>query len=314
MPSVQFTALVIINPRSRRGGDAEFSDCLSLLEENGIRLIKVKSHGSKETGELITMHRQRIDLVILAGGDGTVSSAAETLYRYKLPFAILPLGTANDLARSLELPTDISGACRSIAVNRRHKIDLAVVNGRYFFNAANIGLGVKVTHELTPEIKKRWGVLSYLKALFNAMQRKQVFRAAVTIDGKRYKLKSMHIAVGNGRYYGGGNIIDENASINDGLLCLYSLKPQSFWSLLLLSPLLRNGKQRLTQRTFCATGRRIEIKTRKSMEIDADGEPVTHTPAVFEVLPDALEVISPGVEGSKKPAEQARQTENPLPA
>ena len=314
MPPNPFTALVIINPRSRRGSDAEFSDCVSLLTQKGLKIIKVQSHGARLMGELIAMHRGRVNLVVLAGGDGTVSSAAEALYQYKLPFAILPMGTANDLARSLKLPTDLPDACQAIIANRRQKIDLAVVNGRYFFNAANLGLGVKVTHELTPEIKRRWGVFSYLKALFSAMHRKEVFRAIVTIDGKVHRMKSMHIAVGNGRYYGGGNIIDENATINNGLLCLYSLKPQNFWNLLILAPLLRNGKQRRAPTIFRATGRRIEIRTRRPMEIDADGEPVAHTPAIFEVLPKALEVIAPGVEAPEKPVEQKQQTESGVPA
>src|SRR5690606_7881023 len=109
--------------------------------------------------------------------------------------------------------TDLPAACQAIVANHRQKIDLAVVNDHYFFNVANLGLGVRVTHELTPEIKKRWGVFSYLKALSSAMRRKEVFSATVTVDGKVHRIKSMHIAVGNGRYYGGGNIIDENATI-----------------------------------------------------------------------------------------------------
>lgn len=314
MPQPPLTALVIVNPRSRRGSDAEFSDCLDKLTQRGFKIIKVQSHGARQTGELITMHRGRVNLVVLAGGDGTISSAAEALYQCQLPFAILPLGTANDLARSLKLPTDLPEACQTIAANRRQKIDLAKVNGRYFFNAANLGLGVQVTQELTPEIKKRLGVLSYLKALFGALRRKEVFRVTIIIDGKVHRMKSMHIAVGNGRYYGGGNIIDEDATINDGLLCLYSLKPQNFWNLLILAPLLRNGKQRLAPKIFRATGRRIEIRTHRPMEIDADGEPAAHTPAIFEVLPKALEVIAPGVDAPEKPVEQKKETDIGVPA
>lgn len=315
MPQKSLTALVIVNPRSRRGSDAEFSDCLDQLTQHGLKIIKVQSHGARQTGELIAMHRGRVNLVVLAGGDGTISSAAEALYQCKMPFAILPLGTANDLARSLKLPADLSEACHAIAANQRQKIDLATVNGRYFFNAANLGLGVRVTQELTPEIKKRWGVFSYLKALLSAMHRKEVFRVTITIDGKVHRMKSMHIAVGNGRYYGGGNIIDENATINDGLLCLYSLQPQNLWNLLILAPLLRNGKQRLAPKIFRATGRRIEIRTHRPMEIDADGEPVAHTPAIFEVLPKALEVISPGVDAPEKPVQQEKTpTESGVPA
>ena len=102
----------------------------------------------------------------------------------------------------------------------------------------------------------------------------------------------MHLAVGNGRYYGGGNIIREDAWIDDGQLSLYSLKPQKVWKLLLLAPLLRIGGQRRARRIFTATGRQIEIRTTHPMAIYADGEPVGHTPARFEILPGAVEAIA----------------------
>jgi len=181
-----------------------------------------------------------------------------------------------------------------IASNHRCKIDLGVVNGHYFFNAAHIGLGVNVTHELTPEVKKRWGVFSYLKAVLSAFKNNRTFRATIKIDEKEYHLRSIHLAVGNGRYYGGGNIIDENASINEGMLNIYSLHPQTLWSLLRLAPVLRNGKQYLTEKAFNASGRRIEITTIPSLEIYADGEAVSKTPVIFEIVHGAVDVVCAG--------------------
>src|SRR5690606_41770012 len=115
----------------------------------------------------------------------------------------------------------------------------------------------------------------------------------ISIDSKPHRLRSIQLAVGNGRYYGGGNVIDENSTIHDGLLCLYSLPPLTLWELLTLAPLLRRGKQHLSNRVFCASGRPLEIKTSSPREIHADGEPVCKTPAVFKVIPEALEVILP---------------------
>jgi len=182
-------------------------------------------------------------------------------------------------------------AFSAIIANHRQRIELGTVDGHYFFNAAQIGLGVKVAEKLTDDVKKRWGVFSYLKALFAALTRSNQFTVSIRVDGRSYRMKSMHLAVGNGRYYGGGNVIGEDACINDGQLSLYSLKPQRVWKLLLLAPLLRTGGQRRARRIFTATGRQVEIVTKHRMAIYADGEPVSRTPARFEIHPATLEAI-----------------------
>lgn len=287
------TALLIINPNARQGGDADLQEGMTLLEQAGMTVTREDSDSAQRTAELIEQYRAKVDLVIIGGGDGTISSAAEALYSHKVTFAILPLGTANDLARSLGMTGNLLEAFRNILDNKIHRVNLGVINGKYFFNAANIGLGVKVTHALTPEVKKRWGVLSYLKAVFVALRNNQTFRARITIDGVQHHLYSIQIAVGNGRYYGGGNVIDERSTIDDGKLSLYSLPPLSLWELLTLGPLLRNGKQRQAAQTFSGSGHEIEIVTHPVREIHADGEPVGKTPGMFKVIPEALAVICP---------------------
>lgn len=286
-------ALLIVNSHSRRGGGEELRDAVATLKRSGLQLIEVEPTSRTELEEVIDRHRERIDRVIVAGGDGTINWTAGELYKSRLPLAILPLGTANDLAHSLGISEDIAEACTTIIENHRCRIDLGVVNGCYFFNVANIGLGTRITRELTPEVKKKWGVFSYLKALFSAFSRSRSFGAKLIIDDQEFRVRSIQMAVGNGRYYGGGNVIDEDASIDDGQLSFYSLAPQSFWELLTLAPLLREGRHSQAERTFSACGKRIEIRPSRIMQVHGDGEPLTKTPAVFEVLEDALEVLVP---------------------
>lgn len=289
--SGKINALVIINPNSRKGAETDITDGLQLLEQAGFNLISVDSKSSEDTSRLITQYHKEIDLVIIGGGDGSINSAAASVYHHNLTLAVLPLGTANDLARSLNLPNNLLEVFKIIAANKRRKIDLGKFNGHYFFNAANIGLGSHVTRELTPEIKKRWGVFSYLRAAFAAFKKNQTFRATIHIDGTKHILRSIQLAIGNGRFYGGGNVIDENATINDGLLKLYSLPPQSMWELLTTAPWLRTGKQHKLEHIFTAIGQRIEISTTPIRSVYADGEPVSRTPVIFEIIPQALNVI-----------------------
>lgn len=298
-------ALLIINPKSRLGEAADLGTGVEQLRAAGMEVIQIDSPAAHSVGQIIDSYHDKVNLVILGGGDGTISSAAPALFRHKLPFAILPLGTANDLAHSLGMSKDLSEAFQNILNNRRHKINLGMINDHFFFNAANIGLGVKVTHELTPELKKTWGVLSYLQAVLRAIRANRSFKVRVEIDGRQHRMRSMQIAVGNGRYYGGGNIIDERSTIGDGLLYLYSLPPLSLIDLLSLGPLLRRGRQRQARHTFNAAGKQIKISTWPAREIHADGEPAGRTPVLFTVIPHALEVICPGPE--KPPAAKEKK-------
>ncbi|WP_236250369.1 lipid kinase [Microbulbifer sp. ALW1] len=286
-------ALLIRNPGSRQGGSANLDAGLARLEAAGIQLNPVISESAAQSCEIIRQRCNDVDLVIIGGGDGTISSCARALLECKLPFAILPLGTANDLARSLAIES-VEQAIAAICDGHTAEIDLGVVNDHVFFNVANLGLGVQVTEELTPEVKQRWGVFSYLKALVSAFARHRQFKVELQIDGERHVMRSIQLAVGNGRFYGGGNIVHQEATIDDDLLHLYSLRPQTFWELLTLAPLLRGGRHDIARRTFAASGRDIRISTgSKPMSIHADGEPVSETPAHFSVKPGALNVVVP---------------------
>lgn len=233
------------------------------------------------------------DLVILAGGDGTMNAAAEALLETGRPLGILPMGTGNDLARTLAIPLDLRAACDVILEGRRHAVDVGRVNGKLFFNVAGMGLSVEVARRLTPAYKRRWGVLAYALASWQAIRNFRSFRAEIRCDGRTVRLKSVQIAVGNGRHYGGGMTVDADAAIDDGRLHLYSIKPRQLWRYLLMLPALRAGRQRGWPGVLTLSGRSIDIATRRRKPINTDGELTTYTPAHFDVLPAALSVVVP---------------------
>lgn len=293
-------ALLIVNPHSRRGGEADLQAVIDLLWESGFEVLRRESSSPEQCAREIDEHGDDLALVIVAGGDGTISSVAPSLYRHQTPLAILPLGTANDLARSLSIPDDLLAAGQLVVNGELRRIDLGRVNTRLFFNAVNIGLGSQVSRQLSQEDKKTWGVFSYLRAFWTTLARKNAFRTNISVDGRRYSQRSIHITVGNGRYYGGGNIVEQEAEIDSGVLSLYSIRPQRRLKLVFLAPLLRLGKQRLAKRTFSEMGHRIVIQTSPRLEIHADGEFAGYTPAKLEVLPGALSVYAPPLEASDR--------------
>jgi YegS/Rv2252/BmrU family lipid kinase len=285
------TALVLINQGSRQG-NADLRPAFDLLRQAGLEVIEVSSDDHRRLQQAVAEHREGVDRVVVGGGDGTLNALAESLIESRLPLGILPLGTANDLARTLELPSDLAAAAAVIIAGRTRQIDLGCINGKHFFNVASLGLSTQVARELTRETKRRWGVFGYPLALWRAVHKRRSFRAEIRCDQERRRLHSIQIWVGNGRHFGGGMTIAENARIDDGMLDLVSLAPRSFWQLILSSPQLLWGHHH-DQRLRHWRGSEIEIRTRRPMPVNTDGEVTTQTPAQVHVVPRALAVYVP---------------------
>jgi YegS/Rv2252/BmrU family lipid kinase len=284
-------ALVLIN-RGSRQGDTDLGPALDLLRDAGLEVVEVSSDDHRRLQQAIDEHRGGVDRIIVGGGDGTLNAVADVLVESRLPVGILPLGTANDLARTLELPSDLAAAAAVIAAGTTRQIDLGCINGKHFFNVASLGLSTEVARELTRETKRRWGVLGYPLALWRAVHKRRSFRADIRCDQERRRLHSIQIWVGNGRHFGGGMTVATDARIDDGMLDLVSLAPRGFWQLILSSPQLLWGHHQ-DQRLRHWRGTEIEIRTRRPMPINTDGEVTTQTPAQIRVVPRALSVYVP---------------------
>lgn len=285
-------ALLLLNPHSRQGQKNRLA-VLENLAAVGIDCVEAHPQHPGEFADMIYQYRDRVDVAIVGGGDGTLNAAAEGLVETQLPLGILPLGTANDLARTLGIPTTLPLATQAIATGKLHRIDLGCVNGKYFFNVASIGLSVRITQRLTKEAKKRWGVFAYAVAAIQAIWKAKPFSALIEHNQTFIPVKTIQIAVGNGRYYGGGMTVAHDATIDDQRLDLYSLEIKRWWQWLALLPAFWNGRYdaRLGVRTL--EGQEISIDTRSPLPINTDGEITSYTPAHFRLHPQAISVFIP---------------------
>jgi YegS/Rv2252/BmrU family lipid kinase len=286
------SALLIVNAHSRQGRTSAIA-AAEILRSVGVPLLERESVHREHLAPLIRAHAGEVDRVILGGGDGTLNAAIGGLIDTRLPLGILPLGTANDLARTLGLPLDLPQAARIIAAGRTRAIDVGRVNDRYFFNVASLGLSVELTRELTPERKRRWGKLGYTLAMLRVLLRARPFSAVIRANGEVHRVKTLQIAIGNGHYYGAGLSVEESAAIDDGLLDVYSLELRHPWKLALIYPAFRRGRHKRWPevRTFACEG--LELRTRKPRPINTDGELTTATPAQFRILRNAVTVYVP---------------------
>lgn len=249
--------------------------------------------GSLRLPDVIRAHADRIDFVVLAGGDGTLNHAASALHETGLPFGVLPMGTANDFARTIGIPRDLTRATQIIIDGHQRPVDLGEVNGHFFFNVASIGFSATLARQLTAEAKKRWGTLGYGLAALNLLRQSRPFTVEIDHDGTVETVKTVQISVGNGRFYGGGLAVDQNAAPDDGRLDVYSLEIDHWWELLALVPSLRRGTQKRWRKVRAFSATSLVIRTRRAHDINADGEIVSETPATFRIKNKAVKVFAP---------------------
>jgi YegS/Rv2252/BmrU family lipid kinase len=286
------TALLLLNPGARKAGGGKVEIAVA-LRERGLNVIPQRLDDPDGIARIVARRVGSIDRVIVGGGDGTLGAATGPLLDARLPLGILPLGTANNLARTLGIPDDLDAACDIAAGTERRRIDVGEVNGHCFLTAASFGLSVAITETLSREAKRRWGTLAYVLAAARAVRNAHPVRAHIRWDGGELHTRTVQVVVGNGRYYGSALRVAEDAAIDDHLLDLYSIEVQHWWRLLTLGPDLKRGSHGRRRAVRTARARAFEITTSSPCAIDVDGELVTRTPASFSVQADALEVFVP---------------------
>ena len=285
-------ALLIVNARSGTA-DRGLEPALDRLRQGGIVATCIRPEHLSDIDSIIAQEAPAADLIILGGGDGTLSGSAAAVMQADRPLGILPMGTANDFARALAIPFDLEQAASVIVDGRRRHVDVGVLNGRPFLNVASIGLGADVARFHTGERKRRLKLLSYPLSWIDAYRRHRPFRARIDCDGDVRVRRCAQLAVGSGRHYGGGMTLSADAQVDDGWLRVYYVDPVGVWGWMRLLPILRLGRQRWEPNTDLLRARSVAIETRRAKPINVDGELIGQTPARFSILPRALEVIAP---------------------
>jgi len=291
-PVANLRALLLINRQSREG-EANAKQACDALSALDVDVTLGRFERPDDVAAEIDAHARDVDVVVLGGGDGTLNLAASAMMRCGRPLAVLPLGTANDFARTLLIPAALEAACRNVVEGIDHGVDVGQCNDVYFVNVASMGLAVRAC-EYRSDVAKRWfGSLGYASNVFSAYRDTEPFDVTVDCAGERYQLRSIQLAVGNGRYFGGGLPVASDAALDDERLDLYSLEPQGFWSMVGKLPALARGPDRSVRGVQLFDGRSFRVTTNRPMPINTDGEILTETPASFRVLPQALTVKVP---------------------
>src|SRR4051812_17804853 len=213
---------IILNPSAGSIGDLD--DLIARLATlPGAEIRLTNKPGSAMRFAKTALKKGR-ETVVAAGGDGTLNEVlngiGEDVARVRV--GLIPLGTGNDFARSIGLPTELDAALDTIRAGATRQVDLVRVTSdevRYFVNVSAGGFSGLVNEKLTPEMKKTWGPLAYLRSAAAALPDLRAYRTTLAFDNSESLMLDLYnVVVANGRYVAGGRSIAPEASIDDGLL------------------------------------------------------------------------------------------------
>jgi diacylglycerol kinase (ATP) len=293
-------AALIVNTRSR-SGERTFFEALDRLEELGVPLGATYAIRDPvrlpETVREVLHEGSGYRLLVLGGGDGSVSSVVDFLAHHDVILGLLPLGTANDFARTLGIPSDIEGACQTIAGGKVVDVDLGLAGDNYYVNVASVGLGVGATQALSPWLKKSAGPLAYPAAAIKAFLSHEPFSARLTFpDGDHEPVeygRLLQVAVGNGRFYGGGMVVAPESGIDDRSLDIYAIEMGRHRDLIGVARYLKSGDFIRSESVSHYCTERVRLETEPDLSINIDGEVVAKTPQDFSMAHNALKVLVP---------------------
>ena len=232
----------------------------------------------------------RPDYLVAVGGDGTVSMAAHAVQQTDICLGILPAGSANGMAKELELPLDMVGALKVLTDGVAKKIDLIEVNGKHLcLHLSDIGMNAQLIHYFEEGgIRGKWG---YARMVFKVLRRKESLEVTINTGKESFRRKAFMVVLANARKYGTGAIINPEGNLSDGLFEVIIIRR------LALSEII---KAIITHKTFnpqkfeLIQASSVSISTKHRTHFQVDGEYLGKTTQVdAKILPSRLLIQVP---------------------
>jgi len=292
--------LLIINPAARHGETAALVPVLEQLLLN----VEHDTVLTEQIGHAARIAEERggdYELVVAAGGDGTVHEVLNGLMRLdeasRPTLGVIPTGSGNDTRRTLGVPTDLTQAALVIASGERKRFDIGLCNGVYFNNSFAAGLDAKVTAKAV-ELKvttQRAGLWLYLSALLHVLFHDLAsFRLKIAFDGEpATDYDTLIIAATQGPTYGGGFFITPDAVADDGLFDVCMIDPLSLPAALMRLPFVIVGKHTRMKPVHMSRHHSIMIESECPIPAQIDGEVLQESRYEIEMLPGAIECLVP---------------------
>ena len=293
IPELPKRAILIVNAMSRSGADV-FEEVRDKLIAAGVDLIE--AHAIDNPDEMEPAVRKAVakaPMVIIGGGDGSLSSNVDFFVGHDTVFAFIPLGTANSFAGTLGIPKDIDSAVDVIANGVRKRIDLGRIDGDYFVNAAAIGLSPMIAQTVPHKLKRYLGIVGYLIWASWCAVRFRPFKIVITSeDGLKEKFWATEVRIANGSHHGGLELI-ESQQVDSGVIVIQAVTGRSVWGLSWswFATIFKLRARHGTTREFRGTNMQLNARPRQNISID--GEVAAKTPVTVSIAGDVIEVAAP---------------------
>ena len=288
---------VILNPSA--GNVRDLDDVVARMARVPDAEIRLTNKRGSAARFARTALRKGCELIIAAGGDGTLNEVVNGIGENSgaTRVGLIPLGTGNDFARSIGIPADLDAAIDLIRAEQTRAVDLVRVTSdevRYFVNVSAGGFSGLVNEKLTPEMKKTWGPLAYLRSAAAALPELRAYRTTLAFDDDESLMEELYnVVVANGRYVAGGTLIAPDAVIDDGLLDVVLIPKRPASELALVMAQIALGAHLSSKTIVYRRAAKVTVNSKPGMWFNVDGELVGNEPARFEIVPRALSFIAP---------------------
>jgi diacylglycerol kinase (ATP) len=289
------TNCIICNPGA--GGVDDRESIRAQLEQFPDAEIRFTERSGDATRFAEEALQSGCETVIAAGGDGTLNEVLNGVgpHPERVKVGLIPLGTGNDFAKMLALPDSAEECLEILRAGQVRPVDLVRVISdqvRYFINVSAGGFSGTVNEIMTPEIKKNWGPLAYLRCAAEALPELRAYRTELQLDDSTtLALDLYNVVIANGRYVAGGTLIAPEASIDDGLLDIILIPQNPAMELALVAAQIAIGKHLDSEGVVFRRAAKVSVKSEPGMWFNVDGELVGNDPATFEVMPRALQFL-----------------------
>lgn len=290
-------ANVLLNPSAGIDSPANTAEVVDRVQDAfrraGIDAV-VAAHGPATLRTAIQQAAEsRTDVVVIGGGDGTISTAARVLVGGSMPLGVLPLGTLNHFANDLGVPAELDKAVATIAAGHIREVDVGEVNGRCFLNNSSIGLYPAAVEQRDELVGGKW--VSMFRACLAVFQRYPLLAVNVRVGDRSVSLRTPFLFVGNNRYEMSLLSLGTRSTLQGGELSLYLTRDVGRLGLvrLALRAVLGSLEQDRDFQSLVVT--EVEIATRRrSIRVAVDGEVLQmRSPIQHRIRPRALRVLAP---------------------